>query len=210
VRYISVCSGIEAATVGWKPLGWEAVAFAEIDSFPSAVLAHHYPDIPNLGDISKVDWRPYLGTVDLVVGGTPCQSFSVAGNRDGLDGASGLVREYFRLLREVRPRWFVWENVPPEPSPLTKEMTSNSFSGNGTNSGIMSRGVFLTLNTSEYPSDAVESSLSDILETGVVPSKYFLSRQACEGIIRRAEKRGKALPPILKAALERTAKESER
>lgn len=112
MRYISVCSGIEAATVAWHDLGWEPVAFAEIDAFPSAVLAHHFPTVPNLGDISKVDWRPYHGTVDLVVGGTPCQSFSIAGRREGLDGASGLVFEYFRLLREVQPRWFVWENVP--------------------------------------------------------------------------------------------------
>ena len=112
MRYISVCSGIEAASVAWQPLGWEAVAFAEIEPFPCEVLKHHYPNVPNLGDISKVDWRPYAGTVDLVVGGTPCQSFSVAGKREGLDGASGLVREYFRLLEEVQPRWFVWENVP--------------------------------------------------------------------------------------------------
>lgn len=112
MKYISVCSGIEAATVAWHHLGWEPVAFAEIDAFPSAVLAHHFPTVPNLGDISKVDWRPYHGTVDLVVGGTPCQSFSIAGKREGLDGASGLVFEYFRLLREVQPRWFVWENVP--------------------------------------------------------------------------------------------------
>lgn len=112
MRYISICSGIEAATAAWRPLGWEAVAFAEIEPFPNAVLAHHYPGIPNLGDITKVDWRKYAGAVDLVVGGTPCQSFSVAGKREGLDGASGLVREYFRLLEEVRPRWFVWENVP--------------------------------------------------------------------------------------------------
>ncbi|WP_458400065.1 DNA cytosine methyltransferase [Mailhella sp.] len=112
MRYLSVCSGIEAASVAWHPLGWEPAAFAEIEPFPCAVLAHHYPDVPNLGDISKVDWRPYHGTVDLVVGGTPCQSFSIAGRREGLDGASGLVFEYFRLLSEIRPRWFVWENVP--------------------------------------------------------------------------------------------------
>lgn len=112
MRYISVCSGIEAATVAWHDIGWEPVAFAEIDAFPSAVLAHHFPTVPNLGDISKVDWRPYHGTVDLVVGGTPCQSFSIAGKREGLDGASGLVFEYFRLLSEARPLWFVWENVP--------------------------------------------------------------------------------------------------
>lgn len=112
MKYISVCSGIEAASVAWEPLGWEPLAFAEIGAFPSAVLAHRFPDVPNLGDILKIDWRPYHGTVDLVVGGTPCQSFSFAGRREGLDGASGLVFEYFRLLREVKPRWFVWENVP--------------------------------------------------------------------------------------------------
>lgn len=112
MRYISICSGIEAATVAWHPLGWKPVAFAEIDAFPSAVLAQHFPTIPNLGDISKIDWRPYRGMVDLIVGGTPCQSFSIAGKREGLEGTSGLIVEYFRLLREVQPRWFVWENVP--------------------------------------------------------------------------------------------------
>lgn len=112
MRYISVCSGIEAASVAWRPLGWEAVAFAEIEAFPNAVLAYRFHDVPNLGDISKVDWRKYHGAVDLVVGGTPCQSFSVAGKREGMDGASGLVREYFRLLSECKPKWFVWENVP--------------------------------------------------------------------------------------------------
>lgn len=112
MKYISVFSGIEAATVAWRPLGWEAIAFSEIEPFPCQVLKHYYPDVPNLGDISKVDWRQFLGTVDLVVGGSPCQSFSVAGSRTGLDGASGLVREYFRLLSECKPRWFLWENVP--------------------------------------------------------------------------------------------------
>lgn len=112
MRYISVCSGIEAASVAWKPLGWEAIAFSEIEAFPNAVLAYRFPDVPNLGDISKVDWSKYHGAVDLVVGGTPCQSFSVAGKREGMDGASGLVCEYFRLLSECKPKWFVWENVP--------------------------------------------------------------------------------------------------
>lgn len=112
MRYISVFSGIEAASVAWSPLGWEAVAFSELDPFPSAVLAHRFPDVPNLGDITRVDWREYAGQVDLVVGGSPCQSFSIAGSRTGLEGASGLMWEYVRCVREVRPRWFVWENVP--------------------------------------------------------------------------------------------------
>lgn len=112
MKYISIFSGIEAATVAWHPLGWEPLAFSEIDPFPSTVLQHHYPDIPNLGDITKIDWSPYVGAADIVVGGSPCQSFSVAGKREGLAGASGLMFEYIRAVRELRPRWFVWENVP--------------------------------------------------------------------------------------------------
>lgn len=115
MRYVSVFSGVEAATVAWEPLGWEPVAFCEVDAFPSAVLAERFPDVPNLGDITKVDWEEFKsdhGTVDLVVGGSPCQSFSVAGKREGLSGASGLMWEYVRAVRELRPRWFVWENVP--------------------------------------------------------------------------------------------------
>ena len=112
MRYISVFSGIEAASVAWEQLGWEPVAFSEIDAFPSAVLAKRFPNVPNLGDITKVDWSPYRGTVDIVVGGSPCQSFSVAGKRKGLAGASGLMWEYIRCVQEVMPEWLVWENVP--------------------------------------------------------------------------------------------------
>jgi len=112
VRYISVFSGIEAASVAFRPLGWEPVAFSEIDQFPCAVLRERFPSVPNLGDISKVDWKPYRGKVDLVVGGSPCQSFSISGKREGLRGKSGLMFEFIRCVREVRPRWFLWENVP--------------------------------------------------------------------------------------------------
>lgn len=112
MRYISVFSGIEAASVAFQPLGMEPVAFAEVDAHASAVLAAHYPDIPNLGDVTKVDWKEYRGKVDLVVGGSPCQSFSIAGKREGLKGESGLMYEFIRCVREVRPRWFLWENVP--------------------------------------------------------------------------------------------------
>lgn len=111
MRYVSVFSGVEAATLAWHQLGWEPVAFSEIDPFPSAVLAERFPNVPNLGDITQIDWSE-IGPVDLVVGGSPCQSFSVAGKREGLAGASGLMFEYIRCVRELRPRWFVWENVP--------------------------------------------------------------------------------------------------
>ena len=114
MRYVSVFSGVEAATVAWEPLGWKPVAFCEVDAFPSAVLAERFPDVPNLGDITRVDWERFkddFGAVDLVVGGSPCQSFSIAGNRAGLAGASGLMWEYVRCVQSLRPRWFVWENV---------------------------------------------------------------------------------------------------
>ena len=114
MRYVSVFSGIEAASVAWQPLGWEPVAFSEIEAFPSAVLATRYPRVPNLGDITKIDWSEHddCRTADLLVGGSPCQSFSIAGSRTGLNGASGLMWEYVRAVRELMPRWLVWENVP--------------------------------------------------------------------------------------------------
>jgi len=112
VRYLSVCSGIEAATVAWHPLGWEPAAFSEIEPFPCSVLAHHYPTVPNLGDMTKFkEWN--LDPIDLFVGGTPCQSFSVAGLRKGLDDPRGnLMLTYLAIADKHRPRWLVWENVP--------------------------------------------------------------------------------------------------
>ncbi|WP_081884805.1 DNA cytosine methyltransferase [Paraburkholderia kururiensis] len=110
--YGSVCSGIEAASVAWHPLGWRAAFLSEIDAFPSAVLAHHYPNVPNLGDMTKYkDWPD--ATLDLLVGGTPCQSFSVAGLRKGLDDPRGnLMLTYLAIAKRFAPRWVVWENVP--------------------------------------------------------------------------------------------------
>jgi DNA (cytosine-5)-methyltransferase 1 len=111
-NFISVCSGIEAASVAWHPLGWTAAAFAEIEKFPSAVLAHHYPTVPNRGDMTKFkDWPDE--SIDLLVGGTPCQAFSVAGLRKGLDDPRGnLTLTFLALARKYRPEWVVWENVP--------------------------------------------------------------------------------------------------
>jgi DNA (cytosine-5)-methyltransferase 1 len=114
VRYLSVCSGVEAATVAWHPLGWEPVAFSEIEKFPSEVLKHHYPDVPNLGDMTKYkEWNFGTDGLDLLVGGTPCQSFSVAGLRKGIEDPRGnLALVYCGILDKFRPKWFVWENVP--------------------------------------------------------------------------------------------------
>lgn len=148
IKYGSVCSGVESATLAWQSLGWEAQFFAEVEPFPSAVLMQRFgatkpkrpllpeeavsekeakerlawakeinrmPDggtIPNLGDFRKIKKDDYNGGIDLLVGGTPCQSFSVAGNRKGLSGVSGLALEFIRLAYETGCRWVVWENVP--------------------------------------------------------------------------------------------------
>ncbi len=112
MRYLSVCSGIEAATVAWHHLGWTPAAYSEIEKFPAAVLAHHYPQTPNLGDMTNYkEWN--IGDIDLLVGGTPCQSFSVAGLRKGLDDPRGnLALVYLGIAERFRPRWLLWENVP--------------------------------------------------------------------------------------------------
>jgi DNA (cytosine-5)-methyltransferase 1 len=112
MRYGSVCSGIEAATVAWEPLGWEPAFFSEIERFPRAVLKHHYPHVPLHGDFTTIRAGEY-GAVDLLVGGTPCQDFSIAGLRAGMDGERGnLALEFLRLAGRLHPRWILWENVP--------------------------------------------------------------------------------------------------
>jgi len=166
----------------------------------------------HLGDVTKIDGSA-APLVDVIIGGSPCQDLSVAGKRAGLDGArSGLFMEQIRIIKqmrrrcqdaganEIRPRYFVWENVP------------GAFSSNGVRSGeqaerswatgIPLRGGCSTLNSGESPSVAVASHLSQILEARPLP-KYYLAATACQGVLRRAERRGKDLPPILKAALER-------
>lgn len=112
MRYLSVCSGIEAASVAWKNLGWKPAGFSEIEPFPCEVLKHHYPKVKNYGDINEhKKWK--LPTIDLLVGGTPCQSFSIAGLRGGLDDPRGnIMLTYLRVVESRRPKWVVWENVP--------------------------------------------------------------------------------------------------
>ena len=113
MKYLSVCSGVEAATVAWHDLGWEPVAFSEIEKFPSEVLAHHYPNVPNVGDMTKYKEWKLNDSIDLLVGGTPCQSFSVAGLRKGLEDPRGnLALTYVGILDKFRPKWCIWENVP--------------------------------------------------------------------------------------------------
>lgn len=112
MRYGSVCSGVEAATLAWRGLGWKPAFFSEIEPFPRAVLAARWPEVPLHGDFTTIEGDEY-GAIDLLVGGTPCQSFSLAGLRGGLaDDRGNLALEYILLADRKRPRWLVWENVP--------------------------------------------------------------------------------------------------
>ena len=114
MRYLSVCSGMEAASVAWHPLGWTPVGFSEIEPFPCAILKHRFPNIPNYGSLTEYQsWPIEPGAVDLLVGGTPCQSFSVAGLRKGLaDPRGNLALTFLGLADKLKTRWIVWENVP--------------------------------------------------------------------------------------------------
>src|SRR5437660_1786383 len=122
--YGSVCSGIEAATVAWEPLGWKPAWFSEIDPFASAVLAHHYPDVPKLGDMRNIYDQEIFRTthIDLLVGGTPCQSFALGGKRFALgDKRGNLALEFLKIVGEKKPRWVIWENVPGVLTSFTRE-----------------------------------------------------------------------------------------
>ena len=113
MRYGSVCSGVEAATVAWRPLGWECAFVAETEPFASAVLKERLPEVPNLGDFTKITEGLYEGEIDLLVGGTPCQSFSNGGAKGGIaDPRGNLALEFARLAERTHCHWVVWENVP--------------------------------------------------------------------------------------------------
>jgi DNA (cytosine-5)-methyltransferase 1 len=122
MKYLSICSGIEAASVAFEPLGWRPLAFSEIEAFPRAVLKHHYPDTPCHGDFTLLKDEPWIVDADMLCGGTPCQAFSVAGNRQSLADDRGNLTLQFVLLADAidhlrstagrEPAWILWENVP--------------------------------------------------------------------------------------------------
>ena len=202
MRYVSLFSGIEAVSVAWRGLDMRPVLFSELDPFHCAVLAERFPEVPNLGDVTKIDWEPYVGAVDVVAGGSPCQSFSIAGTRTGLDGASGLMWEFVRAVRELRPRWVLWENVPGALSSTHGEdfgclLRSMDELGYGLAWRVLDaqffgvaqrrRRLFLVGNLGE-------GGRSEL-------ARFYLSPKACAGILRRAERRGKPLPEVLETAL---------
>ena len=212
MKYYSVFSGVEAATLAWEPLGWEPLLFCEIDEFPSAVLKYRWPNVPNLGDIKAVNWKSAIktfGRPDLIVGGSPCQSFSVAGTRTGLEGESGLMWEYVRAVREVRPDWVLWENVPGALSSSHGEdfrclLESLDALGYGLAWRVLDAQFF------GVPQRRERLFLVGHLGEPGGLARYFLSRKACLGILNRAERRGKSLPDVLREALSRQASSSIR
>jgi hypothetical protein len=231
MKYATVCSGIEAPSLAWHGLGWSPVWFSEIENFPAAVLKHHYPAVPNLGDMTMLhENETYKNEpIDLLCGGTPCQSFSFAGLRKGLDDETATLHcTLFGFLeKNVRPG--LYGKTFPEFCPAPADATLQQFWADSRAGILLSPGTdgetpeslkesptptalpgqLLTLNTSEYRSGAAVSSLSDILETGTVPQRYYLTPLACRGILRRAEKRGKELPTELRLALEAVARQPD-
>ena len=237
----SLFDGIGGFPLAGLAFGIRTLWASEIEPFPIKVTKHWFPNLLHVGDITKLDGAA-LPPVDIICGGSPCQDLSVAGARAGLSGArSGLFLEQTRITKEmryadilrgrtgiaVRPRWFLWENVPGHfQAERRKERTSalswrrsqeliavpymylDLTPGHGNLLGDFTweirspwLGERLTLNTGVSPRGARESSLSQILEDSV-PKKYYLTPTACLGILRRARERGKELPLRLRLALE--------
>ncbi len=229
MRYLSLFSGIEACSVAWQDLGWTCVAVAEIDPFCNALLAHHYPDVLNLGDVSTItaDDIKALGRIDLIVFGSPCQDLSVAGKRVGFEGErSSLFYHAMRIVDYAKKynqlRFALWENVcgafssnkGQDFAQVVSHMAGIDQVYPPRKSGKTAEwhlaatclnGACLTLSTLASPKDAKGSLLWRILETGSVDHQYYLSAKACLGIIARAKARNKKLPNHLVALLKAQA-----
>lgn len=172
MRYLSLFSGIEAASLAWCPLGWTPAAFAEIEPFACAVLKHHYPDVPNLGDVTKITEAQVraLGRIDVVVGGFPCQDVSVAGKRAGLERngeptRSGLFWEAIRALRACAARWAVIENVPGL-------LTSHGGRDFGVVVGALA-GCEFDIPALGWPSGGVAAGPHGLVEWRVLDAQFF-------------------------------------
>ncbi len=204
MTYRSVCTGIAAETVAWHPLGWTALSFAEIDPFCNALLTHRYPQVENYGDFTKIQ-KPVRA--DLLMGGTPCQSFSVAGKRAGLDDPRGnLAFEFIKLAQRLRPRWLVWENVKG----VLSQDGGRAF---GAFLGALDEcGYGFAYRVLDAQFDGLAQRRQRVFVVGYLGDwrppaarRYCLSAKACAGILRRAEKRGKKLPEQLEAVLRKVA-----
>ena len=217
---------LAAVRAGIRPI-WSS----EIEKFPLEVTARHFPDVVQLGDVTKIDGAK-IEPADIICAGSPCQDLSVAGKRAGLAGErSGLFVRAVDIVRQMRvrtngkyPRFFVWENVPALSAAITdgtfrrcsRKSDRPTFQCLNLADGQQqewselkqqtSHGECSTLNIGESPSVAKESSLSQILQPPTdVPQKCYLSSRACQGILRRAKEMGKKLPEMLEKALKEQA-----
>jgi hypothetical protein len=234
IRAATLCSGIGAPEVAMP--GWDWVWCAEVEAFPAAVLAARHGR-PNLGDITAPDFVAHavkIGIPEVLIAGTPCQAFSVAGHRDGLNDDRGNLTLRGLDIYEELDRAARSSGAPPSPisgrtspassptAPTPSDASSPDWWGMMPPSrrlpgeaGLtqvwflgprdVPRGVSSMLNTSDWPNDARVCSLSQVLQVGPIPPRFFLSARACAGILRRAEKRGKKLPATLDTALRQTA-----
>ena len=199
MKYGSVCSGVEAATVAWHDLGWEPQFFSEFDEFPSAVLKNHYPDVPNYGDMTKYkDWNLNDKSIDLLVGGTPCQSFSISGLRKGLhDDRGNLMLEYLRMADELKPKWIVWENVVGVLSSNKGRDFGTFLTALGGKSGMGSPTECWTLNTSEFPKGADVCSLSGCLGDWRSAGKVLFKPESLVGGSCAEQRKGERVAPTV-------------
>ena len=184
MNYLSVCSGIEAASVAWGPLGWKAAGFAEIDDYCRALLQHYYPEVPLHGDFTQIQ-RSDVGPIDLLVGGTPCQGFSIAGLRKGLgDARSNLALGYCLLADRLRPLWVAWENVPG----------AFTTSGEGLPSGDDFRSFVSALARWDVPLPKGGWQNSGIIEAAPVDGAYGLAWAVRDTQYIRVDEFDRAIP----------------
>ena len=192
MRYLSVCSGIEAASCAWHSLGWTPLAFSEIEKFPRKVLANHFPTVQLYGDFTALRDQPWIGAADLLVGGTPCQAFSVAGLRGSLSDERGnLTLEFVRLanavddLRRVDdPAWILWENVPGVLS--TADNAFGAFLGGlaGCDAAVVNAGA--------WPSAGVVAGPRRVVAWRILDAQYYGVAQRRRRVFVLA--RGRAAP----------------
>ena len=201
MKFLSLFSGIEAASAAWVPLGWQCVGFSEIDPFCCALLRERYPQVKNYGDVKALKGKEINEGFDLLIGGSPCQDFSVAGCRAGLSGKnSKLATEFVRIAGELHPRWIVWENVPGAFSTRGGQILPLSFKSLA-KMGLAWRGLCLTRNFSECRKPVAASSLSDIIETGDHLQPFCLTARGAVGILSRLKRKDRNIPQRMLRAL---------